>query len=264
MDLFGDLASDTASVRHRAGTLVVKYLIQAQGGALTQSPENLCADLEYSLKRLVRGLSSGRQSARQGFAACLCELLIVFSFITYHQVMTLLEDTTKITGGMKRAEERDILFGRLFGYLTLVNAGRVNASNASDISQRLVLLYAKKPWFHEAVIESLLSVLNQVNKDTAAIELVLRSIADADILYGDIGDMTASQLSLLVGLQHHFEHHPEGAATFQKMFNYKSSVSSLKRINTFAPALIESCSGYPKVSCSCLSIVQCSALLIER
>ena len=34
----------------------------------------LCDNLSYSVKRLVRGLSSNRDGARQGFAVCLTEV----------------------------------------------------------------------------------------------------------------------------------------------------------------------------------------------
>lgn len=45
----------------------------------------------YSLRRLVRGLGSGRQAARQGFALCLTILLSRLQAVTCHGVLRLLE-----------------------------------------------------------------------------------------------------------------------------------------------------------------------------
>lgn len=248
MDLFGDLASDNTVARNKAGAVIVKYLIHTQGGALEPQPMAMCPDLEYSLRRLVRGLSSSRQSARQGFAACLCELLLIFDFITYDEVIELIDDTTKVTGSMKRAEERDVMFGKLFGYLTLIAANRVtDASSASDVSERLLVLYDKKPWMHEITTEALLSTLSSVAEVREAVQTILDKIAEKAILFGTVEEMSASQLMLLIGLQHHFAEHPQYNDLFLAQFSYKHPVNSLKKIESFAPALVASCSGYPKV-----------------
>ena len=37
---------------------------------------DLCAELEYSLKRLVRGLASNRKAARHGYFITLTEVLV--------------------------------------------------------------------------------------------------------------------------------------------------------------------------------------------
>lgn len=246
--MFGDLASDNASARAKAGTVIVKYLIHTQGGVLDAAPSALCADLMYSLRRLVRGLSSSRQSARQGFAACLSELLLVFDFISYDQIIDLIDETTKITGAMKRAEERDFLFGKLFGYLTLISASRVcSADSAKDIAGRLLALYDKKPWMHEVVTEALLSVLHSVHADETATRAVVDRIVDKALLFGAVEEMSASQLILLIGLQNHFALHPKLSAVFNDAFSYKHAVNSLKKMDDMHAALIASCSGYPKV-----------------
>lgn len=200
MDLFGDLASDSTVARNKAATIIVKYLIRAQGSVLEAAPNDMCADLEYSLRRLVRGLSSNRLSARQGFASCLCEVLFVFNFVSYHQIMELIDDATKTTGSMKRAEERDVMFGKLFGYLSLITANRVQTEVlAADITDRLLVLYGRKPWMHEIVTEALLSALESVHKDGAAVANIVGKLEERGILFGSMEEMSASQLHLLIG-----------------------------------------------------------------
>jgi hypothetical protein len=48
-----------------------------QGGS-----DGICSELEYTIKRLVRGLASNRAAARQGFATALAELLAIYKQVT--------------------------------------------------------------------------------------------------------------------------------------------------------------------------------------
>jgi hypothetical protein len=36
----------------------------------------------------------------------------------------------KVTGGMKGSDERDVIFGRLFGFLALIRSGRLRDDSA--------------------------------------------------------------------------------------------------------------------------------------
>ena len=101
-------------------------------------------DVSYSIRRLIRGLASPRESSRLGFAVALtevrrsvsnfsCYLLNVFSHIsqilsrlctvTCSQIMRLIMESTKHQGSMKGQEERDILFARLFGISSIIQSG---------------------------------------------------------------------------------------------------------------------------------------------
>ena len=42
--------------------------------------------------------------------------------------------------------------------------------------------------------------------------------------------------------------HPAHSHLFTEAFSYKHTVTSLKKIDQMAPALIASCAGYPKVA----------------
>ena len=39
--------------------------------------EGCTEELDYSIKRLVKGLASSRESARQGFSVALCQVCVV-------------------------------------------------------------------------------------------------------------------------------------------------------------------------------------------
>lgn len=75
MDLYDDLASNNEEIRIKAAeSLVNKILLAERSG----NPEK-GTDLPYALNRLVKGLSSGRESARLGFSVALTEVIVVIA-----------------------------------------------------------------------------------------------------------------------------------------------------------------------------------------
>jgi len=76
MELYDQLASNEELERIKAaGDLVTKIVDAEKNG----NAEN-GTDLAYALPRLVKGLSSGRESARLGFTITLTEALSIRSF----------------------------------------------------------------------------------------------------------------------------------------------------------------------------------------
>jgi hypothetical protein len=80
LELFGSLGDLDVATRVKTTTQLIKALQAKQQGQQTPSE-----DLNYALKRLVRGLSSYRDGARQGFALGLTEVhlrLLLSSFLS--------------------------------------------------------------------------------------------------------------------------------------------------------------------------------------
>jgi DNA polymerase phi len=80
-------------------------------------------DVAYSIRRLLRGLASPRESSRLGFAVALTELLSCVSTVSCAQILALVLDVSRTTGNQTRQEERDLLFARLFGLASIVHSG---------------------------------------------------------------------------------------------------------------------------------------------
>lgn len=87
LNCFWDLASDEREKRIAAAGSIIEHVKGKDGSA----------DTEYALKRLVRGLGSSRESARQGFVTCLCELLITVPSIDIGTTLALIDDNTKVS-----------------------------------------------------------------------------------------------------------------------------------------------------------------------
>ncbi|KAI6036062.1 DNA polymerase phi-domain-containing protein [Pisolithus microcarpus] len=121
LPLFWDLSSASKKERVDASVKLISALEQFQinhaptqegsdtedGGGdaldLLNSP-----DVSYSIRRLVRGLASPRESSRLGFSVALTELLSRINTVTCTQV---------------GQEERDVLFARLFGLTAVIRSG---------------------------------------------------------------------------------------------------------------------------------------------
>ncbi|RDB24111.1 DNA polymerase V [Hypsizygus marmoreus] len=124
-------------------------------------------DVSYSIRRLVRGLASPRESSRLGFAVALTELLSRIETVTCSQILALIMDGTKSQGSMTGQEERDVLFARLFGLTAVIQSGllirtgslKTSASSAPQAStlasyeetiKELLALGEKKSWLRES------------------------------------------------------------------------------------------------------------------
>ncbi|KAI0290438.1 hypothetical protein B0F90DRAFT_1812301 [Multifurca ochricompacta] len=79
-------------------------------------------DVAYSIRRLVRGLASPRESSRLGFAVALTELLSRVTTVSCAQILALLLEGSRATSNQTGQEERDLLFARLFGLTAIVHS----------------------------------------------------------------------------------------------------------------------------------------------
>ena len=95
LSFFWDLASVEADKRVTAAVSLISVLQQAQSEAATAGVA--CTDLAYAIRRLVRGLASPRDGARQGFGAALVELLVTFpKEVALESVLTLMEESMQL------------------------------------------------------------------------------------------------------------------------------------------------------------------------
>lgn len=148
-------------------------------------------DLDYAMKRLIRGLSSSRDSARHGFSACFTALLTASSDFPKDKelplsvTMPIIDESTRIKGKVRGSEERDLMFGKLFAYLSIARSGilRKDDKTAVDILERLIELHKKRGWMREVVTEAILVVLYSMNISSGVVaSRALPIIAGAGLL----------------------------------------------------------------------------------
>ena len=189
-------------------------------------------DVSYSIRRLIRGLASPRESSRLGFAVALTEVGLVahvltsltdnryakllsrLDTVTCGQVMKLLLDASKTQGSMSGQEERDNLFARLFGITSIVHSGLIvrngtlptSSTSASSLESyelvvtTLIALGEKKSWLREGAWWTLASAIETLAKSEVGwkeqgVQLTLDSI------YAKGTGWTPEKLALTLKLQ---------------------------------------------------------------
>ncbi|KIY68633.1 hypothetical protein CYLTODRAFT_374153 [Cylindrobasidium torrendii FP15055 ss-10] len=142
-------------------------------------------DVSYSIRRLIRGLPSPRESSRLGFSVALTELLSKIRTVTCSQIFELLVESTKTQKSMSGQEERDMLFGRLFGITSIVQSGLLvrtdpltqSPSASTDASSlasfklvvdELQAIGEKKNWLRESVAWTLVQVLDALQTSSVS------------------------------------------------------------------------------------------------
>lgn len=142
-------------------------------------------EISYAINRLIKGLASGRESARPGFAVVLTEVLGKLLAVSAEQqaqhtglwdvqkVLGLVHKHMEITEHLSRAEERDKWLGRLFGLKAVVMCGALFEANGQDeedmakerefrtIVGELLSLGAQKSWLREPAMWTLVSAARE-------------------------------------------------------------------------------------------------------
>ncbi|KAI9918043.1 hypothetical protein PsorP6_012864 [Peronosclerospora sorghi] len=156
LKLFWTLAESERTARVQAAAQLLRHL---------KHSAKQDTEVQYTVKRLVRGLASSRDAARQGFSTALSGLLTSFpKQLTLRSTHELLRDAMEVHSSMKPMEQREHMFGRLFGLLALHRSGRLSADVPLLVTviKELLEMALFKRWFREACYESVLSLLPDV------------------------------------------------------------------------------------------------------
>ncbi|KAK9825628.1 hypothetical protein WJX81_000686 [Elliptochloris bilobata] len=226
---FWDLAEVTPDARARAALELLEHLDAAQRGfepaeaperpavkgkgaasgkdRLQAAEQSLagCAPLvAYALKRLARGLASGRGAARQGFALALTGALAALPAVPVAPVLDLLDAALEAPNSMKGGNAKDALLGRVFAYAAVARSGRLSrhGSSAAGTARAAVALVdamRRKSFLREAAAEALLNMAESL--DAAALaQLIEASPEVLELLTAPPADALPEGLLLAVRL----------------------------------------------------------------
>lgn len=141
------------------------------------------------------------------------------------------------------------MFGKLFGYLSLIRSGKIGKDQESVlmIFDRLLELHNRKGWIREVVCESILTLLNAVHND-----IMPALIPKLKVLLGNglvaIADMTAWQLMLCVGIQQLANAAGAGPIKSDMLDMLPQiDIATPASFQDMVPTLIEATAGFPKV-----------------
>ena len=242
---FWSLAEDNASSRTTATDAILKHLLQSSSSPELQENE----DLDYAVKRLVKGLCSSRSSARLGFSTCLTCLLqsIPQARLPLSEVLKLSDESTRMSGSIKGIDERELMFGKLFCYLSIIQSGRLQLSSPSssenqglDILDRIIELHNMRGWIKEVTVESMLLFTYSHCASPSSILTKLEPL-----LADPVEDLSAWQIMLLLGIQPFLITHKlspsEDMASLDLLQHPKT------HLDMISTTLLAATAGFPKI-----------------
>ncbi|GFY89461.1 DNA polymerase V family [Actinidia rufa] len=223
ISVFKDLASADATVREAAVESLVVELRKVQtaygklekkelleGGLQLEAEKddglNDCAlSLRYAIRRLIRGVSSSRECARQGFALGLTVLVGAIPCIKIDALLKLTVDLLEVSSSMKGQEVRDCLLGRLFAYGAIARSGRLTeewvydqkSPSIKEFTGSLISLAAKKRYLQEPAVSVILDLIEKL-----PVEILLNHVLETPGLQewfkgaNEIGNVDALHLAL--------------------------------------------------------------------
>ncbi|KAJ2455201.1 DNA-directed DNA polymerase [Coemansia sp. RSA 2336] len=186
LEFYWELASLDESTRIKAATQLISTLVKFQAEmpkaskmAMTEKElDEMCAgDVSYGVKRLIKGLASPRDGARQGYSVALAELLGRIECISVKLVLDLLWKSTEATNSMKGQEQRDMRFGRIFGLMALVQSGIVTRRGTTPVEIRKIVMElaaigAKKSYLREIAYVTMTAMVPMLKQLEGRDELI--------------------------------------------------------------------------------------------
>ncbi|KAG7976526.1 hypothetical protein I3843_06G153400 [Carya illinoinensis] len=202
--VFKDLASMDGKVREVAAEAMVRELQEVQevyeridnkdiveGGLKLEAEKddglkNCAPSLRYAVRRLIRGVSSSRECARQGFALGLTLLVGTIHSIKLDSLLKLIVDLLEVSSSMKGQEAKDCLLGCLFAYGALARSGRLteewivdkNTTYIKQFTSTIISLATKKRYLQEPVVSVLLDLIEKLPT-----EILLNHVLEAPGLH---------------------------------------------------------------------------------
>ncbi|KAL8554862.1 hypothetical protein ACS0TY_002875 [Phlomoides rotata] len=198
--VFKDLAAVDASKREAAAKALVTDLMKVQSAyeklenkddvedkskleaEKDDGLDNCAPSLRYAVRRLIRGVSSSRECARQGFALGLTMLVGRVPSIKLDSLLKLITTLLEVTSSMKGQEAKDCLLGRLFAYGALARSGKLTEEWISDnntplikeFTKCVIALAAKKRYLQESAVAVILEMVEKLSA-----EAVLNHVLEA-------------------------------------------------------------------------------------
>ncbi|ELU13715.1 hypothetical protein CAPTEDRAFT_220438 [Capitella teleta] len=142
LSVFWDLSHDNDLKRLKATNSLVAILSKKQ--SKNSEP---CSDLDYTLSRLIKGLTSNRKMARPGYSLALTQVLRTFSIISIDKVLVQMNKCLTFEPKGSKKEMNNVLLGRVMVYLCLIQGGRlcdITQEQVTKIASDLISIQAKK------------------------------------------------------------------------------------------------------------------------
>lgn len=144
----------------------------------------MSADLNYALKRLVRGLYSDNHAVKQGFF--LASVVVLSRFkgnIDFEKYIEFVMEETKTNSGMKNPEIHAMLMGRMMCVSAVIESGWIGqGTNQGQQRQLLALLdiligiYDSQEFLREAIQVIISKILKAQNRSVKIFDYIVQKL----------------------------------------------------------------------------------------
>ncbi|GFT97312.1 myb-binding protein 1A-like protein [Nephila pilipes] len=160
LDLFWKLTNHKSKSRIDACGDILHILRRKQDEA--ENKDEPIKDLQYCIERLVKGLASPRDSARLGFSLLLTEIIKHIHVVLIEDVLELVKKHLSLSN---TTEKKDVMFGQLFVYSSIVRSSRLaDHSHLSYVIVALYDLWMEKSYLVIASYHILLDIFGQISE----------------------------------------------------------------------------------------------------
>lgn len=258
---FWELASNDETTRLKAASQLLDSLHEAQmhheekvevEDNANDDDKNFCCDeLEYSVKRLVKGLASSRKGARQGFATVLTEVLSKFVSLSPERVLKLIGENLEVTGSAISTEEKDRYIGQLFGMVSVLRSqcdhdkiSTLDSNWLSPLISKVIELSKKKSYLQELCAKVIVDIFPLVSEDVFK-NCVYPSVKE--IFESGWTQATPETLLISLALQRFWEEHLDKKVI--KVAWKSPLIADTQNYKQIYTVLQDSISSHPRVHC---------------
>lgn len=218
LQLYKPLTSNDANVRLKAASELTSQLLAlvesptndtgtgTEANSLIKLPPNSShhlkrpkEEINYALTRLIKGLASGHESARFGFAIVLTEYLRVLLQphnqtkwgVSVELVCGLVHKWMEVTEHLSRIEQRDRWLGRLFGLKAVIMSGCLFQTSECGIGQErefrtvvgeILDLGREKSWLREPGMWTVVTAARKFNWSKEYVMLAWRMVVERGLV----------------------------------------------------------------------------------
>eukprot|EP01100_Stratorugosa_tubuloviscum_P010656 TRINITY_DN4602_c0_g1_i2.p1 TRINITY_DN4602_c0_g1~~TRINITY_DN4602_c0_g1_i2.p1 ORF type:complete len:628 (-),score=179.51 TRINITY_DN4602_c0_g1_i2:103-1986(-) len=150
MDFFWHLISSDPVTRATAANGLIEFLLEIKKNDSSQKNE-----LEYSIKRCIKGLASNSDDARQGFGLALTEILNKFEQVNLIDLLDLIKLNLIPKASDKIQEKNSMNIGRLFSIYAILRSGRLDENKIDKNLKKQII---------QSIFDDLIK-LSEINTD---------------------------------------------------------------------------------------------------
>ncbi|XP_013379455.1 myb-binding protein 1A-like protein isoform X2 [Lingula anatina] len=248
LQLFWDLADNDDKGRIAASVALLSIL------KASKKKDQKESELNYTVQRLVRGLSSSRKFARPGYTLALTQILRQFKEVTVAQILKEAKEQLRITKQETKAEQGHIYLGQVLGYLALIQADRLNEASKEEVQEvtsSLKKLSSEKSYLRQICYQALAEMGEKVPKKRFA--KTVFPILQQELAAG-MEQCTADSLLLLLKLS---KSQPKviNEDFLKEHWKFDKLINS-KNISFLADVMMQSTQCHPVIHSVCVDIVK--------